>query len=419
MNLLAEGAGESLEQSYTNELESLLFDVHSALRDVDGLHADAALDEVCKLLFIKIYQENGLLGFSLDPDEYVHGSSLLHKVRASVTQRLGPGSEPIMPLHPNDTPSVKSALADPLKLSGPALSRALRILSKHRFESIDDDLKGRAFQKMIQPSLRAGLGQYFTPHPIVELMTDVVSVNSQHALLDPFSGSSHFLKRAAEKAKDLSVRPVGVEKSARMARVALASASLGSTEPPKLLLGDSLVPPEDSALLRDEEFDVILTNPPFGSVMTPESLERLPHYDLAGRKKKRVPMELLGLERSIQLLRPGGRLGIVLPESVFSGQSMAEVRSWIIEKCHLVATVSLPPATFSPYGANVKTGILFLEKRSGRGAVQPGKAAHETMAMVIEDVGYDGTGRATGDSDCAEAVQVLRRHVAKRGWLDA
>ena len=151
-------------------------------------------------------------------------------------------------------------------------------------------------------------------------------------------------------------------------------------------------------------FDIILTNPPFGAnvepsdhiteadVRTPEDAYRryadtygplykdaqarveaakgkpiasvfdLPTRGGAGRKLGKVKTEILFIERCLALLKPGGRLGIVLPEGIFNNPSLAYVREFCEDRARILAVVSLPQETFNSSGASVKASLLFLGK---------------------------------------------------------
>jgi type I restriction enzyme M protein len=152
-------------------------------------------------------------------------------------------------------------------------------------------------------------------------------------------------------------------------------------------------------------FDVILTNPPFGAnveqtdVVQPRDVEvdeetDSQHsrtygagYDAArermrqaatartpiaalfelgrrGRSVAKVKTELLFIERCLDLLKPGGRLGIVLPEGVFNNPSLGPVRAFVEDRARLLAVISLPQETFLSSGASVKASLLFLQKRT-------------------------------------------------------
>jgi type I restriction enzyme M protein len=148
-------------------------------------------------------------------------------------------------------------------------------------------------------------------------------------------------------------------------------------------------------------FDIILTNPPFGANVEPsdkisaeeiavsvaanrryteeygqlytEAQERVQAalnkpiaslFTLPKSPKAKIKTEILFIERCLDLLKPGGRLGIVLPEGIFNNPSLAYVREFTEDRAFLKAVVSLPQETFVSSGASVKCSLLFLQKYS-------------------------------------------------------
>ena len=146
-------------------------------------------------------------------------------------------------------------------------------------------------------------------------------------------------------------------------------------------------------------FDIVLTNPPFGANVEPtdkvlesdvaedaavrdryieeygdpytEAQDRVRAalnrpiavlFDLPRNPKSKIKTEVLFVERCLDLLKPGGRLGIVLPEGVFNNPSLTYVREFIEARAFLSAVVSLPQGTFVSSGASVKCSLLFLRK---------------------------------------------------------
>jgi type I restriction enzyme M protein len=146
-------------------------------------------------------------------------------------------------------------------------------------------------------------------------------------------------------------------------------------------------------------FDIVLTNPPFGANVEPgdvvqeaevqtseelrqryvaeygavydagqkkvEAAKGLPIaslFDLPKNNKSKIKTEILFIERCLNLLKPGGRMGIVLPEGVFNNPSLAYVREFCEQRAFIRAVVSLPPETFISSGASVKASLLFLQK---------------------------------------------------------
>lgn len=206
----------------------------------------------------------------------------------------------------------------------------------------------------------------------------------------------------------------GIEKSDRMVRIAMTDMLLNDDGHTNIWNQDALLSfdnyPDITALGDGEPavFDVVLTNPPFGSIMKQETLAMLGRFDL-GHKRKSLPLEVLGLERSVQFLKPGGRIAIVLPEHITKGKSGAFVREWLYHSVHLKGIFFFPEDAFTPYGAMIKTCLCIFEKR------RPGDTERDDSIFLceVENLGYDATGRTKAGSEIADAAAAFREHV---GW---
>ena len=109
-------------------------------------------------------------------------------------------------------------------------------------------------------------------------------------------------------------------------------------------------------------FDVVVTNPPFSITLDPATLDAAGStFELAGSTNS----ENLFLERWYQLLRPGGRLGAVMPESFFATRENLQARLFLLDHFRIVAIVSLPRQAFEPW-TPTRTSLLFAQKRSVR-----------------------------------------------------
>jgi len=124
--------------------------------------------------------------------------------------------------------------------------------------------------------------------------------------------------------------------------------------------------------LVNEQFDVVISNPPFSVTVDRETAKQFPDLYLQGEKimnslkkeaKKEVDTENLFTERWYQLLRAHGRLGVVLPESVFDTTSNRDIRLFIFKYFWVKAVVSLPTLAFAPY-TMTKTSLLFAQKKT-------------------------------------------------------
>jgi type I restriction enzyme M protein len=124
--------------------------------------------------------------------------------------------------------------------------------------------------------------------------------------------------------------------------------------------------PEAWEHLANFSFDVLLTNPPFAGEIRDQGI--LSHYELArkgrgpyARPEAKVERDVLFIERCLQLLKPGGRTAIVLPQGKFNNATLTYIREWILRRACLLAVVGLHPNTFKPH-TGTKTSILFLQK---------------------------------------------------------
>ena len=152
---------------------------------------------------------------------------------------------------------------------------------------------------------------------------------------------------------------------------------------------------------KSEEFDLILTNPPFGSTINKAEKPYLSGYELGKTKdskgkekdRPRQSSEILFIERIWEFLKPEtGKAAIILPDGILTNSSLQYVRDFIIEKFQLLAVVSLPQCAFAHFGAGVKASIIFVRKRSKNEKPKE----NETIFMAApEMIGYDATGRET------------------------
>ena len=404
----------------THAVESLFFESYSHIRDIDGLHADEALDELCKVLYAKFFDEEHTSPsqpVSFQYARYGNTAELSTSVRELYRRASGYGSHSSsVGIHKHRR--ARAVFEEAIRLSAPALARVVKQFERYDISNSKIDIKGRAFQRAFLPAMRSGMGQYFTPHAVVKFVVDAVQPTANDAILDPFCGSGHFLtesmayvRRTAEPraSQDFSYQQLhGIEKSERMVRVAMTDMRLHGDGHANIRCTDALLPFESYHDIDRESFDLVLTNPPFGSVLGIDAIRSLGEFELA-HNRKTVPSELLGLERSLAFLRPGGLLAIVLPESIFANSSTKYVRDWISTKGDVRAIISLPIETFTPFGANIKTSVLFCQKhRQSPTVLEP------VVCGVIDNIGHDSAGRVINGSDIASLTERLRESPMRR-----
>lgn len=142
-----------------------------------------------------------------------------------------------------------------------------------------------------------------------------------------------------------------------------------------------------------KEFDIVVTNPPFGTKAVIDNPDILKQFGLttfgAGSPRTALPPEQLFIERCLDFLKPGGILGIVLPDSILSNPGLVWIREWILGKAYIIASVDLPVETFEPH-TGTQTSILILKKKTlGEEKL---KEDYDIFMAIPEKVGHDRRG---------------------------
>ena len=310
------------------------------------------------------------------------------------------------------------------------------------------------FEHLIGRASKGAKGQFFTPRHVIECCVRIVDPMPGESVLDPACGSAGFLihalghVRGAAPAADLAGYAAhdlwGADFDARAIQVARAMMLVAGDGESNLFRLNSLLAPDapgapgvPAAPGRREPvieqvaadrlaaaggFDVIMTNPPFaGDVREPGLLGR---YELAGRGG-RTERDVLFLERCVGLLRPGGRMAIVLPHGKFGAPGLAHLRAWLVRQVQVVAVLGLGRYTFLPHTSQ-KAAVLFARKRI---TPDPCPPAEPVLFLISERDGKDSAGRlvnradaAAGepawlrvDHDLGDVVDIFGRFVAEHG----
>ena len=298
-------------------------------------------------------------------------------------------------------------------------------LERYGLRKTDKDVVGDAFEVFAESKLVGEKGEFFTPREVVKMAVDIVDPKPDQTVLDPACGSGGFLIYALEhvwrtmenepkyrgssdietEKKDAAKRCFfGIDKENDLVKIAKAYMAIIGDGRGKITQQNSLHRPEEFEGYAKEvfvsnhkfkKFDVILTNPPFGSkikVLKEEAgafvLGNKNSIDKKTKKVKRIPQDTepqaLFIERCLQMLNDGGTLAIVLPETPFHAPSKLPILEFMLKNNNIRAIIDLPHDTFRPYN-NAKTILVILEK----GAVQQ----DNIMMAVIEGIGHDALGR--------------------------
>lgn len=444
-------------KSFTrDEFSKLLFKCHNIIRNNDKLSPEAAFDEISKVLFIKIrYERDNNEGQIFSKERFVEN----RKRQEELNKELGiKDAKPFyQQLFDRTKENFKDDdLFEPnetLKIRENSFESIVEELQIYNLSTTSDDVKGIAFEKFLGKTFRGELGQFFTPRTIVDFMTYILDPQEGETVCDPCCGSGGFLIKSFEYIRDKVEKDIHFQKeklksqyytddyeklsekekekieekldnyfnilnteldtSNKNSRLYYLSRKciFGTDANPRMsrtakmnmiMHGDGHggVHHNDGLLnvngIFQNRFDVILTNPPFGSRVEKslliteadkykdeariakyrneygkaydEAMKQIndnigkPILDLFKVGKMSALTEVLFIERCLNLLKPGGRLGIVLPEGVLNNSYLNKVREFVEEKAKIVLITSIPQDVFIASGATVKPSLLFFKK---------------------------------------------------------
>ena len=248
------------------------------------------------------------------------------------------------------------------------------VIDETEWTELDVDVKAAAFEGLLEKAAsegKKGAGQYFTPRILIQSIVRCMQPDprkyKEFAMCDPACGSGGFLVSSYEwfmgetkggaLDRELAKRVkkgtyYGKELVARPRRLALMNLYLHGLEP-VIRSGDSIYEAPDS-----QRFDVVLTNPPFGTKGANQVPDR-EDFTIATSNK-----QLNFLQHVLTILKPGGRAAVVVPDNCLFADQAGEVFKILMEDCNLHTVLRLPNGTFSPYSPGTKTNVVFFTKGS-------------------------------------------------------
>jgi type I restriction enzyme M protein len=252
------------------------------------------------------------------------------------------------------------------------LKRVIIMIDEEHWSEMDVDVKGAAFEGLLERAAsegKKGAGQYFTPRVLIQSIVRVIKPDPRDSrdftICDPACGTGGFLvcayewlmgqtKGGAMERKDIkrikTSTYYGQDLVPRPRRLALMNLFLHGIVA-NIYLGDTIYEPN-----RGELYNCILTNPPFGTKGANQAPER-DDFTIETSNK-----QLNFVQHVTNILKPGGRAAMVLPDNCLFEDKAGEVFKILIQDCNLHTVLRLPRGTFTPYSQGVKANVIFFQK---------------------------------------------------------
>lgn len=386
--------------------------IHNYIYVNQGFQKDKAFEELLKLIFIKVYDEqyDATIQFYMLPGEDIKNvrdrlASILKSVQKKY-KYIFKGNEII-------------------ELNDIVLRYIVSEFQRFSLVETETDVKGEAYEEIIGPNLRGDRGEFFTPrdvcNTVVEMLLSLIPKNKitspgELKILDPAVGTGGFLIAGIQKIKQIFIKRgvkfdelrdlvkevavanfYGIDFNPFLVKVAQMNMVMHGDGSSNMLHANSLVNPEEwdeyeaKENIKLGDFDIVVTNPPFSTKAKIDDVNILKQYTITNFRTENprtsLPPEQLFIERCLAFLKPGGYLGIVLPNSILSNPGLMWIREWLLNKAEVIASVDLPQETFEP-STGTQTNILILQKKIN----ENDKSNNEIFMATPEKVGHDKRG---------------------------
>ena len=430
---------------------------HNHIYVNEGMQKQPAFFELLKVIFCKIEDERNIpkaLEFYATSEERSNsdGQLTVKNRIEKIFDRVKKEKKNAKIFDPNDT----------IKLNPRTLSYIVSEIQKYSLLNTRIDIKGKAYEEIVGANLRGDRGEFFTPRNVMAMVVEMINPTIDEKVLDSSCGTGGFLvtamtyamkqlriefeketgklksewddfekKAFQDKISDMAMNNYfGFDINPDLVKATKMNMVMNNDGSGNILQNNSLLQPHEwtddfkirlsAALQIDKKtlinkdsigyFDVIVTNPPFGSKIPIKDHAILSQFDLAriwkqdkktgrwaitDKYQSSVSPEILFIERCWQFLKPGGRMGIVLPDALLGSPGTGYIREWLIKYTKIIASIDLHEDTFQPRNGT-QTSVLILQKKKAGEILKEEKnglmADYNIYMAIVDKIGHDKRG---------------------------
>lgn len=471
-----------LKRAYEDNLLLVFKTCHNHIYAIDGLPKGDAFFEFLKVIFCKTLDEQNV-GRKVEfytssreranPDGQLTVKTRISRIFKDVKKRY----------------SQIFSENDEIGLAPRSLSWIVSELQSYSLLNTHVDVKGKAYEELVGANLRGDRGEFFTPRNITRMVVKMINPTPSETVCDTACGTGGFLVSAMNHVSDrlradvenefgkprddwnedqkqlvqgrikeiASSNFYGFDINPNLVKATKMNMVMNNDGSGNIFQLNSLLPPHEwygnskDQLTKSLDlsrgsitnhraiglFDVIVTNPPFGSKIPVKDSPILGQFDLghiwrpvknqtgqvrlarSSDLRSSVPPEQLFIERCLQFLKPGGRLAIVLPDSILGNPGLVFIRQWLLERTWIIASIDLHADTFQPRNGT-QTSVLIVQKKTQDEIVEEQLSGtmrpYNIFMAVVDRIGHDKRGNTIfkrdeyGDEIWELESQEIHRH---------
>lgn len=361
----------AIRQTVENMLDKVV------IGDSNVTRREEQLDQLCSLFLLKLHSDKRAKLRSAEPPMFRPLESA-----ARTAEEIRREFEQFVAIYPD---TFDTAQSKTLRLSDQTIYTCVEMLSPYQLIDVGVSTLSLGFQVLRAAALRQKEGQYFTPQPVIEAGVRLLKVDLDDLVIDPACGTGGFLvdvflemqRRHPNQQTELSrwaqTNIHGIDKDSIGVKLTKAIMQIAGDGSAHCVRGDSVrthlwsrdYPHLNQSAFANGRFSVVITNPPFGQNLKVTATDaRLSGLDIAkagGTDFRDMEIGLLFLQRAHQLLRVGGRLGIILPETYFFSPQYRFLLEWLKDRFLPKVVANVPMEAFQGF-CRAKTNFYIFEK---------------------------------------------------------